>query len=204
MLHTCKYQIFSRGIDAFSCPFMTAFICTQERREAWHPHSVQQLSRTRCFGTRHEVESNHCSSLSRWINHIPRGPGRWQKVTTARDRKQFFHPTLPIKQQPGGRVVENNGRGQQHNQAAYEDVLSDRKLSALVLYCISYVYGTKVPPATEFRVCTFLAPRWSHIAISSSKVGAFSWGFSKKKGPLSGKRYEIKLWAIWRTNSVQK
>lgn len=33
MLHTCKYQIFSRGTDTFSCPFTTAFICTQERKE---------------------------------------------------------------------------------------------------------------------------------------------------------------------------
>lgn len=35
MPHTCKHQIFSRGINVFSCLFITAFICTQKRREGF-------------------------------------------------------------------------------------------------------------------------------------------------------------------------
>lgn len=77
--------------------------------------------------------------------------------------------------------------GQQHNQAPYQEIISNGKPSALALYCISYVYGTKLPPPTESRVCTFLAPRRSHIVNSSSKAGATSWVSSKKRAPLSGK-----------------
>ena len=189
MLHTCNYQIFSRETNAFSCPFITAFICTRKRREGLGT-LIQYNGYTGldALAQGRKVDSNRCSSLSLGINYIPRGLGHWQKVTTAWDRKQLFHHTLPIKQQPGGIVEENNGRGQQHNQAPYEDIISNGKLSALALYCISYVYNTKVPPPTELRVCTFLTPRWSHIVNSGSKAGAFSWGSSKKRGPLSGKR----------------
>lgn len=187
MLHTCKYRVFSTGTDAFSCPFFTnAFICTQKRREwlgtlIWYNGYTKLDALAQGNKLRTITAPPSPCELTTFSGN--RATGRKQPLPGT--EKNSFNHTLSIKQQPEGIVGENNSSGQQHNQVAYEDIISNGKLTAPALYYTSYVYGTKVPPPIEFKICTFLAPRWSHTVISSSKVGVFSWRSSEKKRPVS-------------------
>lgn len=164
MLHTCKYQILFRGRDAFSCLFMTTFISTQKRREGLGTF-IQYNSYTELDALAQDTKSRATTAPPSpcWISHIPRRLGHWQKLTTAWDRKQLFHHTLPIKQQCGGTVKEKDGRGQQHNQAPYKDI-SNRKLLALALSTVHMVpkchplqsLGLHIPGSKTIAYCILL------------------------------------------------
>lgn len=73
MLHTCKYQIFSRGTDAFSCLFTTAFICTQKRTEGLGTF-IQYNSYTELNALVQDTKPRATTAPPSpcWISHIPR------------------------------------------------------------------------------------------------------------------------------------
>lgn len=180
VLHTCKYQIFSRGTNAFSCPLITVFICTWERRKVIG--TLIQYNTYAGLDVQHKakVGGNNSSSISLWINHILKKLGHWQEVITARDIKQPFHHIVPIKQPPGGTGEENNTT-KLLLKASSQMENCHHSFTLLPFLCTRYT-------CAEQRVCTFPGPSGSLILGSAFKAGAFFWRSSKERGSLFGKQ----------------